>query len=530
MKNRLSKRWTGTRAAGLNVLTSLRLKRFRFAAALLLSFPLTARAAPSEPVVFLTEGQRRELSVLTRGDVEMLSLETLLTGLGVASRMNAAAGSVTLAYQGREAILYNKKSLASIGGDLRLLSAPVLLEQGQWYVPVDAVPRLLGPLLGLKSEWRPASRVLTLGSVGAPRLSVNTYVSGDSVRVVISATEKVPFRVEQEQGKVTVRVPRDVVDTSFTQERLTGGIVDWVQYVGGRDNVFAITPGRRFQDLQVQEQDGPPRLVLEFRAAAAAARKEGTAPTPAPAPTPRGEPAPAAAVRTVVIDPGHGGDEVGAVGPGGAMEKDVTLAVARRLRAAIQNSLGYQAFLTRDTDAVIALDDRAAVANNYKADLFVSIHCNASRAHGAHGSEVYFLSYQASDDESRRIAQEEGAAVLPLAPAGSDLSLILWDMAQAEHLEESSALASRIQEELADVTGSRGRGIKQAPFRVLVGAAMPAVLVEIAFISNAEEEKLLVSDAWQAKIVAALLRGISRFEAERTRAASLAGGRSTGTP
>jgi N-acetylmuramoyl-L-alanine amidase len=164
----------------------------------------------------------------------------------------------------------------------------------------------------------------------------------------------------------------------------------------------------------------------------------------------------------------------------------------------------------------VALDERTAIANNYKADLFISIHSNASRARVAKGSEVYFLSYQASDDEGRRIAQIEGEALLE-APAGlgTDVALILWDMAQAEHLEESSSLASRIQEELAVVTGSEGRGVKQAPFRVLVGAAMPAVLVELAFISNPDEEKLLTSDAYQGKLASALARGIARFEQQR---------------
>jgi len=105
---------------------------------------------------------------------------------------------------------------------------------------------------------------------------------------------------------------------------------------------------------------------------------------------------------------------------------------------------------------------------------------------------VYFLSYQASDDESRRLAQAEGAlpelgAGTPAPTAPSDVAMILWDMAQAEHLEESSALASRLLDELAEVTGREGRGVKQAPFRVLVGAGMPAVLVEVAFISNPEE-------------------------------------------
>src|SRR6185295_10200370 len=122
--------------------------------------------------------------------------------------------------------------------------------------------------------------------------------------------------------------------------------------------------------------------------------------------------------------------------------------------------------------------------------------------------------YQSSDEESRRIALMEGQAVQS-APAGSDLAVILWDMAQAEHLEDSSALASRIQEELSEVTGSQSRGIKQAPFRVLVGAAMPAVLVEVAFISNAAEEKLLSSDDYQSRIAAAITRGIARYQRER---------------
>jgi N-acetylmuramoyl-L-alanine amidase len=184
----------------------------------------------------------------------------------------------------------------------------------------------------------------------------------------------------------------------------------------------------------------------------------------------------------------------------------------------VSNGLGLQAFLTRDGDQDVPLDERTAFANNYKADLFVSIHANASRSQGARGSEVYFLSHEASDEESRRLAMVEGAVVAGpgVALSGvSDVSLILWDMAQAEHLEESSALATRLQEELADVTGSQGRGIKQAPFRVLVGAAMPAVLVEVGFISNAEEERLLTSDEYQSRVVSALVRGLARYQQQR---------------
>jgi N-acetylmuramoyl-L-alanine amidase len=472
-------------------------------------------AASGEPLIVLLEGgERREIVTVLRTGVELVSIRDLLPGFGTVSmREDSRARSLTLSVEGRDVTLYDKKSLASVGGDLRLLSSPVLVEDGRWLVPVDSLSRLLGPLLKKRVDFRPASRVLLVGNVDIARILVKTSVSGDSVRVALESSQKVPFHVEQQAGRVVVTIPHDVVDVAYQQDRLTGGIVDLIQYLGGKEHTFAFSLGQRFQQLKAVEETSPPRLVLDFQARPVAPGVAGPVPLPSAAPSPTA-PIELGGVRTVVIDPGHGGEEVGAKGPSGALEKDVTLAIARKLRSALANSLGLQAFLTRDRDEEIALDERAAVANNYKADLFVSIHANASRSLGAKGSEVYFLTYQATDDESRRMAALEGGAFTPgtPAPASGDLALILWDMAQAEHLEESSALASRIQEELAEVTGSQGRGVKQAPFRVLVGAAMPAVLVEVAFISNAEEERLLVSDSYQGKVVAALVRGISRYQ------------------
>jgi N-acetylmuramoyl-L-alanine amidase len=482
--------------------------------------PFALLAASSEPVVVIVDQQRREITPLVRGEAELIALADLLQGLPVTQTPEPRGGAITLQAEGRRVTLYDRKSLASVDGDLRLLSSNVLLESGRWLVPVDSVPRLLAPLLRKRAEWRAAQRTLLVGNVSVPRITVSTILSGDAVRVVLESSEKVPFRVAQEQGRVTVAIPRDVVDVTHQTERLTGGIVDQVQFLGGRDNVFAVTLGRRFKDLKAQEGEAPPRLILEFHGPPLAAAETGPSTASSETAAPRAAPEPAA-VRTVVIDPGHGGDDVGAQGPGGTLEKDVTLAIARKVRAGVANTLGVQAFLTRDKDQEVALDERAAFANNYKSDLFISIHANASRAQGARGAEVYFLSYQASDDESRRLAAMEGGEVPAGAPAppGSDVALILWDMAQAEHLEESSALASRIQEELAEVTGSQGRGVKQAPFRVLVGAAMPAVLVEVAFISNSEEEKLLTSEAYQGKVAAAVVRGIARFQQELTQRA-----------
>jgi N-acetylmuramoyl-L-alanine amidase len=486
-------------------------------AGLLVLVPALAQGAGGVLTV-LSATQRREVATLTRPEGEMVGIDDVLAGFGATVTSDARAGAVTVQRGGHELVLHSRKSLASVDGDLKLLSSPAVLESGRWLVPVDSLPRLLSPLLERPVEWRGAQRVLVIGPVTIPKVSVSTFVSAELARVVFEASEPVPFRVQQEAGRVTVAVPRDLVDVSMQPSRPAGGIVLSVQFVGGPENVFAVELGPRFQRLRATEQEAPARLVLELTGLPLAPGERAPAAPAARAPRPAEEPA----VRTVVIDPGHGGEEnPGARGGGGAVEKDIVLSIARKLRAELVSARGLQVFLTRDRDVDVDLDERTAIANNYKADLFVSIHANASRARGARGSEVYFLSYQASDDESRMVAQLEGAAEpVAGAPPGSDLALILWDMAQAEHLEESSALASRIQEELAVVTGSEGRGVKQAPFRVLVGAAMPAVLVEVAFISNPEEEALLASDAYQTRIARSLARGIERFRRERDGAAA----------
>jgi len=489
--------------------------------------PATAVAAADGPITVLTATQRREVAPFVRGDTELVPIDEVLAGLGATLTSDPKGVAVTVQRGSHELVLHHKKSLVSVDGDLKLLPSPALYDAGRWLVPIDGLARLLAPLLERPVEWRGAQRVLVIGPIVIPRVQVTTFASGELVRVVFEASESVPFRVQQEAGRVTVRVPRDLLDVLLQPARLAGGIVSAVQFVGGRENLFAVELGPRFQTLKATEQEAPVRLVLEFRGPPLAAGERPAAAAVALRPARPSDAEPA--VRTVVIDPGHGGENPGARGAGGSLEKDIALSLARRLRAELVNARGLSVFLTRDKDVDVDLDERTAIANNYKADLFVSIHVNASRARGAKGSEVYFLSYQASDDESRRTAHFEGAAELPPgASAGGDLALILWDMAQAEHLEESSALASRIQEALAVVTGSEGRGVKQAPFRVLVGAAMPAVLVEVAFISNPEEEKLLASEAYQAKVAASLARGIERYRRERS--ARLGGTESPASP
>jgi N-acetylmuramoyl-L-alanine amidase len=230
-------------------------------------------------------------------------------------------------------------------------------------------------------------------------------------------------------------------------------------------------------------------------------------------------------IHTIVIDPGHGGSETGAIGPSGIQEKALTLDLARSLAARL-GRLGVQTVLTRNDDGNLKLDDRPAIANQNKADLFISIHLNSSLGANAYGTETYFLSPQATDPRAARSAATENAppaagSTATAAKGGAagaggeqtDVELILWELAQSRHMAESQRLANLIQGELNQELQLKDRGVKQAPFRVLVGAAMPAVLVELGFISNPDEEKKLQDPAYQDQLIEALARAVARYKA-----------------
>ena len=237
----------------------------------------------------------------------------------------------------------------------------------------------------------------------------------------------------------------------------------------------------------------------------------GAAPAEAQSATPR---------RLVVVDAGHGGVDPGARGPGGVREKDVTLAVARRLAALLREDPSLDVRMTRDRDTLIALRDRPRMANRWRGQggapdrpaLFISIHANASPAASARGFETYFLS-EAKTEDARRVAEMENAAEQYEEPAarGDDLSFILNDLRQNLYLRESADWAEQIQRRLAAVHPGPNRGVKQAGFMVLNGAFMPAVLVELGFITHTGEERLLASSDRQTEMARQLARAVSDY-------------------
>ena len=245
-----------------------------------------------------------------------------------------------------------------------------------------------------------------------------------------------------------------------------------------------------------------------------AAAPPGAEPAPSPLPIPR------AALQTMVIDAGHGGEDAGARGPGGAEEKQVTLDVARRLRGLIESRLGIRVILTRDDDRLLALDDRAAVANNSKADLFLSLHANASPVAAVRGAEVLHLRLDRDGEEALRNA-ETSAVMLPvLGGATRSIDAIRWDLAQARHIAASAAFGALLEEDLRAVARMSARSRHEAPLRVLTSVNMPAALIEMGYLTNPEEARLLRSEEYQASLAQGVYNAIVRFrsylEGQRT--------------
>jgi len=217
-------------------------------------------------------------------------------------------------------------------------------------------------------------------------------------------------------------------------------------------------------------------------------------------------------IRRVVVDPGHGGHDPGAVGPSGIQEKDVVLAIGLKLRALLREELGLDVVMTRSSDVFIPLEERTAIANKVNADLFLSVHANAAPNRLAAGIETYYLNLAKTDKVAQLAAKENGTSLEKV----SVLQAILFDLMANYKLNDSAHLADEVQKSLykkirAGYSDVKNLGVKQGPFYVLVGATMPSILVETAFLSNAQEESRLKEAAYQEMAAEGILEGVRNY-------------------
>ncbi len=217
-------------------------------------------------------------------------------------------------------------------------------------------------------------------------------------------------------------------------------------------------------------------------------------------------------IRRIVVDPGHGGHDPGAIGSSGLQEKDVVLAIGLKLRELLRDELGLDVVMTRSTDVFIPLEERTAIANKVNADLFVSVHANAAANRNASGIETYYLNLAKTEKSAQLAAKENGTSLEKV----SVLQAILFDLMANYKLNDSAHLAEEIQKSLhkkvkghyADV---KNLGVKQGPFYVLVGATMPSILVETAFLSNAQEEARMKKQSYLDMNAEGIMEGVRSY-------------------
>ena len=331
-----------------------------------------------------------------------------------------------------------------------------------------------------------------------------------------------------------MRIDADALDPSLPAPQSGNGLLTALRV---SDTTIQMDLGPRFSAFRATppvSQGAAAAITVELTAAPAETSAAPAAPTMAPdsQSAPAGTPvAPEAlpvfgvatrpTVRTVMLDPGHGGDDTGVKGAAGTLEKDLTLLLARKVKAAIETRLGMRVLLTREDDRRLGADARAAIANNNKADVFIALHANGSPRPGTRGAEVFTLSLDRFGEEARR--QSQAREVVPLFGGRSrEISLVDWELAQAAHLDGSNALAGIVDQKLRIAPRIQSVTLQRSPMRPLAGTNMPAVLIEIGYLSNADEEQLMTSGEFQNAIALALTESIAAFRDHLEQASAVA--------
>ena len=492
---------------------------FSLAALLLLLAP-TPHAqegtAPATPLTLLSpDGRRPVPTIVVNGD-ELIALDDVAVRFRVTVREDTLAGGITLTYNGQTVVVSNDQPMASVSGRIVALPSPARRLGNRWFVPVELLPRALGPIYDARIDLRLASRLLVVGDLLVPRVTGRIDSAGPPTLATIEIAPAAPVFVTTEAGRLVLHIDADAIDLLLPTtgggliERIGGGDTPTtVAVILGGEAGVARTVATEVDDLTRVTVDvaGPSPTGVGTAPSAAVTEALGAPPSPPLLTGAR------ARLETMVIDPGHGGDDTGVLSLDGTEEKTITLAVAQRLRAMIETRLGIRVILTRGDDRNVSLDERAAVANNSKADLFLSLHMNASPAASVAGAAVLSLRLDREGEDARRDAASEAVALPVLGGALRTIDLIQWDLAQARHVDGSAVLAEMLEAQLRARVAMSRQPRQRAPLRVLAGVDMPAVLVEMGYLTNPEQAQLAISETFQTSVTQAIYDAVVAFRA-----------------
>jgi N-acetylmuramoyl-L-alanine amidase len=471
---------------------------------------VVGQSPPPRPLHVLSAQGSRPLPSLLVNDVEMVALGELATIFPLSIRDDTAARAIAVTWQGKTAVLTPDQALASIEGRLVSLPAAPVRIGGKWFVPVEFIGRVLPAIGNTRIELRKASRLIIAGDLRVPRVILRQDAPGPQTRLTFDIAPPTPHTIVQEQSRLLVRFEADALDATLPTIA-AGALVQAVR--AESQTTLAIELGARFGSFRASDVPGDAstsRLIIDiFPATEAAPPPTAAAPIPS-TPAAPALPGPTTGVRVIVIDPGHGGDDTGAHGKKGTLEKDITLSVARRIKAALESRIGARVLLTREDDRMISQDDRAAFANNNKGDLFVSLHAGGSPVTDRTGASVFYLSVADRGPEASPVS--EGIAMPVFGGGTREIDVIPWQMAQARHVDDSAAFGRRVEAELKSVVPMSPRPLQAASLRVLLGANMPAVAVEMGYLTNPGQEDALASGSFQTRIAQGVADAIIQFD------------------
>jgi N-acetylmuramoyl-L-alanine amidase len=478
--------------------------------------PRAQDAAAPVPLTLVSKDGRRTVPTINSGGREMIALDDIASLFQVAVREDSLAGGFTMTYRGKTIVASADQPMASVDGKIVTLPSSITRAGRRWLVPVEFLPRALGPIYDQRIDLRRAARLLLVGDLRVPRVSARVDSPGPPTRAALVISPATPIAVVTEAGRLVVRVEADALEPVFPVSAT--GLIDAVR-IGEQPNVVIVALSRQagMARTTIATADNATRVAIEVPVA----ESRFPAPEPrVPATDPRLPTSdtsrlpglePRQALQTLAIDPGHGGDEIGVRGGNGLEEKQLTLDVARRLRGLVERGLGVRVILTRDDDRMVGLDERAAAANNGKADLLLSIHANGALSGSPSGAEVF---YERLDREGEAVRRSAAAAAISLPVVGGgtrSIEVVPWDMAQARHVDASAMLASVLEQELRQRIPMGQRPIQQGPIRLLSAANMPAVLVEMAYLTNSAQEKAAAGEEFKNAVAQALYNAIVRF-------------------
>ena len=447
------------------------------------------------------------------GKIEYLSLSDLCQAIQGSWYWNPVNKKLTLTLEERQFKFTLFSPYIQVDQESYNLSYPVEFRQADLYAPVAPLLDILQSALAIQVEWKPGDRKI---SVKQRELDITSLKAIEKINgVLLEIFLNQPLTQYEFFAGEDKTLHLNFFSAKLNPDQLSnqsaGSAVEQVKAYQFPDNSsqISIRFRRTFNKIQIPElKDDPLRLRIALTDTTILTQNTNGA---------FGQENPSVnnPIDLIVIDPGHGGEDTGAKGPGGVMEKDIVLEISKKVAEKLR-AAGFKVLLTREEDVFIPLGERTALANRKGADLFISIHANAAKRKQASGSETYFLS-RAKNDEALAVAALENASLRFERPdfdleGMEDLDFILLDMVQNEFLKESQDLAAKIQDGMEKHLTIPNRGVDQAGFFVLNKAYMPAVLVETAFISNANEAKLLQKESFQEKIAQAVTDAVIKFK------------------